>query len=74
MRLRKILAGSIGLVFILLTVAGCFRIKADELYSLPQPSKEYLKLQAQLSAVLATGAEYSPPCPAPTGSLCSSRI
>ena len=64
-RLRKILAGAVSLAFILLTVSGCFRIKADELYSLPKPSREYLKLQEQLTAVLATGAEYAPPLSGP---------
>jgi hypothetical protein len=64
-RLRKILSGIISLAFILATVTGCFRIKADELYSLPQPSREYLKLQAQLATVLATSAEYSPPLAGP---------
>ena len=65
MRLRKILAGAVGLAFVLATVSGCFRIKADELYSLPQPSREYLKLQARINTVLASGAGYSPPLSGP---------
>ncbi len=64
MRLRKALAGLICLV-VILSSAGCFRITANELYSLPQASKEYLKLQEQINAVLAAGAEYAPPIAGP---------
>jgi hypothetical protein len=64
MRLSKVLAGLVCLA-VVLTTGGCFRITADEFYSLPQPSKEYLKLQEQINAVLATGAEYSPPTSGP---------
>jgi hypothetical protein len=46
---------------LLTTLSGCFNMTADDLYSLPQASKEYLKLQEQINTVLATGAEYSPP-------------
>lgn len=56
---------SILLALLLTTLSGCFRITADELYSLPQVSKEYLKLQAQINTVLASGAEYSPPTSGP---------
>jgi hypothetical protein len=49
----------------LMTLSGCFSMTADELYSLPQASKEYLRLQEQINAVLASGAEYSPPTAGP---------
>ena len=45
----------------MLCVAGCMRITADDLYSLPAVSEEYLRLQAQINAVLGQGAEFSPP-------------
>lgn len=64
-RMRKILAGILCLGLVLTTLNGCFRITADDLYSLPQPSREYLKLQERLTAYLASGAEYSPPLSGP---------
>ena len=45
----------------LLLLSGCYSIIAEELYSLPQASDEYLKLQVRIDGVLAKGAEYSPP-------------
>lgn len=48
-------------ILAVLTTAGCFRISADELYSLPQASEEYILLQQELNNILATGAVYSPP-------------
>jgi hypothetical protein len=36
-------------------------MSADELYSLPRASEEYVRLQLQIDAVLNSGAEYSPP-------------
>ena len=41
--------------------SGCLRITADELYSLPQASEQYLRLQAQIDTILNLGAEFSPP-------------
>jgi hypothetical protein len=64
-RYRKVIAVLAVLAVILTTLTGCFRITADDLYSLPQPSKEYLKLQQQINTVLDTGAEYSPPTAGP---------
>lgn len=46
-------------------LAGCMRITADELYSLPRASEQYLKLQASIDNVLSTGAEFSPPTSGP---------
>ncbi len=61
----RYLLSIICLAALLLTASGCFRMTADELYSLPQVSKEYLKLQEQINTVLASGAEYSPPTAGP---------
>lgn len=49
------------LAALLMTLSGCFSMTADALYSLPQASKVYLNLQKEISKVLASGAEYSPP-------------
>ena len=46
-------------------VSGCLRITADELYSLPQASEQYLRLQAQIDTILNLGAEFSPPTGGP---------
>lgn len=53
------------LVLLTVLLSGCFRTTADELYSLPQASKEYLELQNQINAILSAGAEYSPPIAGP---------
>jgi len=42
-------------------LSGCLRITADDLYSLPQVSEEYLKLQAHINSVMGLGADFSPP-------------
>ena len=65
MRFRRILIGIVSLGLMMTTLTGCFKISADELYSLPQPSREFLKLQERINAVLAQGAEYSPPTAGP---------
>lgn len=44
-----------------LVLSGCFSVSAEDLYSLPQASDEFLKLQEKLDEVRASGAEYSPP-------------
>ena len=46
-------------------LSGCLRITADELYSLPQASEEYIKLQASIDSILSLGAEFSPPTGGP---------
>ena len=45
----------------LLFLTGCLRVSADDLYSLPQVSEEYLRLTAQINIILSGGAEFSPP-------------
>ncbi len=57
----KLIISIVALALLLMTVSGCFTITADELYSLPQASEEYVKLQEQINTVLAPGTEYSPP-------------
>ncbi len=61
MRKRRYFISILCLAVLLTALSGCFNMTADELYSLPQASKEYLKLQEQINVVLASGAEYSPP-------------
>lgn len=61
----RYLIGIICLVTLLLTLTGCFSTTADNLYSLPQASKEYLELQKQIDIVLDSGAVYSPPTSGP---------
>jgi len=48
-------AGAIALL------PGCMNVAAEELYSLPQLSEGYLRLQSHINAVLSRGAEFSPP-------------
>ena len=61
---RKILI--ILLVFIMaVLLTGCLRITAEDLYSLPEISEEYLRLQAQINVLLNQGWEYAPPARGP---------
>lgn len=53
------------LVMIVLGLSGCLRVTADELYSLPQVSEGYLKLQQHINTIINQGAEYSPPTGGP---------
>ena len=48
-------------IFAAICLAGCLRVTADDLYSLPQMSEQYLRLSEQIESVLNQGAEYSPP-------------
>jgi len=52
-------------VSVAVLLSGCLRITADELYSLPQVSEEYRKLQRHINAILNQGAEFSPPASGP---------
>ncbi len=56
---------SIFLLVTVMTTAGCTSSTADDLYSLPKASKEFLQLQKQIDTVLDSGAEYSPPTAGP---------
>ena len=48
-----------------LSLSGCLSVSADDLYSLPELSEEYLRLQAQINTILSQGAEFSPPTSGP---------
>ncbi|MDR2589677.1 MAG: hypothetical protein LBC71_01630 [Oscillospiraceae bacterium] len=52
---------AVGAIFL----TGCFRIAADDLYSLPEVSEEYLRLQAHITMVLSQGAEFAAPTRGP---------
>lgn len=43
------------------TLTGCFFRSVDELYTPPQPSKDYEALQQELSKVISAGGEYAAP-------------
>ena len=60
---KIIIVVMIALITVLLT--GCLSITADELYSLPEVSEEYLRLRAHLNLILSQGAEYAPPTRGP---------
>ena len=65
MRLRKKIIISLMAAIISVFLTGCLRITADDLYSLPEVSQEYLKLQAQINVLLNQGWEYAPPARGP---------
>jgi len=48
-----------------LLLSGCLRISADDLYSLPEVSEEYLRLQAQIDIIINQGAEFAAPARGP---------
>ena len=52
-------------IIIAILLSGCLRITADELYSLPEVSDEYLRLQAHINILLNQGAEFAPPIRGP---------
>jgi hypothetical protein len=58
-RAKKCILG-IALV-IALTMSGCLNERMDELFTLPRPSQEHLKLQDAIEEVLDTGVVYSAP-------------
>ena len=62
---KKTIVIAIVAIPIILGLAGCLRVTADELYSLPLVSEEYLRLQAHINAVLNEGAEFAPPSGGP---------
>ena len=51
------------LAAVLLT--GCFNIKADDLFSLPEIAPEHLRLQAHINILTNQGAEFAPPSRGP---------
>ena len=53
------------MVLCIVLLSGCLRITADELYSLPEVSEEYLRLRAHINVLLSQGAEYASPTRGP---------
>ena len=47
--------------FLMLSLSGCFFRSVDQLYTVPQPSKDYQALQERLAEVVAQGGEYAAP-------------
>jgi len=65
MSFRKKIIISLLAVVMAVFLTGCLRITADDLYSLPEISEEYIRLQAQITGLLNQGAEYAPPMRGP---------
>jgi len=61
---RQIIISLLAMIMAVLII-GCLRITADELYSLPVISEEYLRLQAHINVILNQGAEHAPPMRGP---------
>jgi len=57
----KIIYVAILAALVAILLVGCLRISAEDLYSLPKVSDEYLRLQWHIDEILAQGAEFSPP-------------
>ncbi|MCL2409263.1 MAG: VCBS repeat-containing protein [Oscillospiraceae bacterium] len=62
--IKKVLT-ALSIASIAVVLFGCLRITAEELYSLPRLTEQDLMLQRHISAVLDTGAEFSPPTGGP---------
>jgi len=65
MNIRRKIVISLLVVMTAVLLTGCLRITADELYSLPEVSEEYLRLQAQINVLLDRGAEFASPTGGP---------
>jgi len=61
---RQIVISLLAMIMVFL-ITGCLRITADELYSLPEISEEYQRLQAHINVLLSQGAEHAPPTRGP---------
>ena len=64
-QLKQILITPLLAALVVISMSGCLRITADELYSLPQVSEQYRRLQQHINSVLSQGAEYAPPTGGP---------
>ncbi len=60
-KVRKAAVALISAAVLSVSLTGCFFKSVDQLYTPPQPSKEYEALQKQLSQVIAAGGEYAAP-------------
>ena len=66
MRIKRKITTTLLAVLITVLLTGCLRIiSADELYSLPEVSPEYLRLQAHINVLINQGAEFAPPTRGP---------
>jgi len=65
MNIKSKILVSILTIITAVLLTGCLSITADELYSLPEVSDEYLRLQAQINVLRNQGAEYAPPTGGP---------
>ena len=63
--MRKIIVAVVLIFFAVVGLTACFRTSADELYSLPEVSNEYIRLQEHINTILRSGAEFSPPTAGP---------
>ena len=59
-QIKTVVLSALAAVF-LFSLAGCYSKTAQELYSLPQASEEYWKLQEQINGILDADAEYASP-------------
>ncbi len=66
---RRLIGVSSLFLILLLTLTGCFFRNVNDLYTVPQPSKNYEALQVCLSEVINRGGEYAAPL---TGELIQS--
>lgn len=62
-KVRKAAVALLSAAVLSVSLTGCFFKSVDQLYTPPQPSKEYEALQKQLSQVIAAGGSMPPPCP-----------
>ena len=60
-KMRRAAISLLSAAVLSVSLTGCFFKSVDELYTPPQPSKEYEALQNQLSQVIAAGGEYAAP-------------
>jgi len=65
MKIKRQIVITLLILIIAVLLTGCLRITADDLYSLPEVSEEYLRLQAYINVLLSQGAEFAPPTGGP---------
>jgi len=65
MKIKRQIVISLLVIIMVVLITGCLRITADELYSLPEISEEYQRLQAHINVLLSQGAEHAPPTRGP---------
>ena len=65
MRFKKSIIKTMLALTMAVLLTGCLRITADELYSLPEVSPEYLRLQAHINVLLNQGEIFAAPTRGP---------